>query len=65
MNNKIKEKLNIDSDSVIQPGIQDIDIPVLGVTVFKKDKNLLESELFGIKLKYVGIIALLIYYLKK
>ena len=60
---KIDELAQIKSDSVLNKDLQGIDFQ--GFEVFKKENNLLDSKLFGIELKYIGIIAFIIWLVKK
>jgi hypothetical protein len=53
---------DIKSNQIIKPGIQSIDFQ--GMEIFKKNENLFDSEIFGIKLKYLVMIAGIFYFIK-
>ena len=62
LNKILKSKTFIPSDKILQKNFEGIEAQ--GLQVFTKKDNLLDSELFGVPLKYLGIIAFIIYVVK-
>lgn len=58
----IKEKTFIPSENILNKDFQGIDFE--GFSIFEKKDNLLESTICGIELKYIGVIAFILWYLK-
>jgi len=64
MNKEIlKEKMFIDSNKILNKNLNAIDFQ--GLEIFKKEANLLNSTIFGIPLKYLGIAAFIIFLIKR
>ena len=59
----LKKSTEIDSSVVIKDNINTMEF--LGMEIFKKSDKLLDCEIFGIPLKYIGIIAGIVWAIRK